>query len=170
MTKLRGWNPTIVLWAANTVVWPLLAIVATYQFGLFGVGGNFPPVQPLAPQPIRLTMQVADAAARNPFDPNGSHWRSLPATASAAPSSLRGVVVLPGVRAAMTGADLVYVGGQLAGGRVTEIRANRVVVQREGETIELDIPSMHPPALQDLSGQSEKDDQSQEMDSKRGAQ
>jgi len=169
MLAPRGWNPTIMLWAANALVWPLAALAIGYQFGWFGAGGGFPQVQPLTPEPIRLTMQVSDVTARNPFDPAGTHWRSLavntpPSSASA--GGLRGVIVLPGVRAAMTGGEPVYVGGQLAGGRVIEIRANKVIVQRDGENVEMEVPSAHRPKLDSLS----TSHRFQELKPKRGQQ
>jgi hypothetical protein len=54
----------------------------------------------------------------------------------------------------------------LAGGRVIEIQANKVIVQREGETVEMELPSAHRPRLESLNASH----RFQEMKPKRGVQ
>jgi len=152
---MRHWNPTIVLWAGNAMVWPLLALVITYQFGVLDLGGGLPKVQALKPVPIRLSALVSEGGARNPFAPDGGHWHSAVATTASASGTsggeLRGIILMPGVSVAVTGGGVVHLGGPLAGGRVKEIRANKVVVQRDAETVELELASAHRPTLESLN-------------------
>ena len=151
MPHRPNWNPTVVLWAGNAAVWLLLALIVVYQFGLLSHGGGAPKLRTLAPEPIQPSAPLSDIAARNPFDPNGNHWRTTAAVAAGSVGELRGVILLPGVRAAITGGGLVPLGGQWGGGRVTGIDANKVIVQRQGAVSELELPSAHRPTLQSLN-------------------
>jgi hypothetical protein len=151
MGKRRNWNPTTLLWASNAAVWPLLALAIGYRFGLLDAGGGLPEMRSLTPVPMQLSAQVSESVARNPFDPEGGHWGTAVATAPASGGELRGVMLMPGVSVALTGTGVVRLGEQLAGGRVKEIRANKVIVRRDSETVELDLASANRPTLQSLN-------------------
>jgi hypothetical protein len=148
MWKIRNWNPTIVLWAGNATLWPLLALLVTYRFGLLDLGAGWPKVQSLAPVPIRLSAQVPEGGARNPFDPDGSPWRATLASATRASGDLRGVIIMPGFSVALTAGGVVHLGEEMVGGSLKEIQEDKVIVQRGAETLQMELGSTSHPASQ----------------------
>jgi hypothetical protein len=150
MARRLKWSPTVALWVGNAGVWLALALIALFQLGALRMGGPLPDVRSITPKPIQTVAQSSSSGTRNPFDPTGQNWRSALATAAPVHREVRGVVIMPGVRAALTDAGVVHLGEQLSGGRVTQIEQDRVVVQQDAHSVELELPSAHRPTLQSL--------------------
>lgn len=149
-------DATVVLWLANGVGWIVLAIAALHQFGV--LAGRpalaLPEVKPLSPLLLQPPPAAAEVGARNPFDPAAGRWLAAAPEGPRAPGELRGVLVLPGVRAAVTGGGVVLVGEPLAEGRLVGIRGDKLLVQREdaaGAVDEIEVPALHTPTLESLN-------------------
>jgi hypothetical protein len=153
-------DATLYLWIANLLGWGGLCVVALLQFGILTPrpAAALPEVKALRPAPLAAPQMAADVGTRNPFDPTAGRWlaaaaKSDAATAAADAGALRGILVLPGVRAAVTGAGAVHVGDAFAGGRMVGIRDGKVLVQQEGgaKPDALEVPAMRRQTLKSLN-------------------
>jgi hypothetical protein len=95
-----------------------------------------------------------EVGARNPFDPGAGRWMVAAPKGAGGTGELRGVVVLPGVRAAVTGGGAVHVGEPLAGGRLVGIRGGKLLVRRDDAVDEIEVPAFRSPTLQSLNSAS----------------
>ena len=147
-------DSTVLLWLANAVGWIGLGLAALHQFGALAwrPAGALPEVKPLAPRTVQAPQAAPEVGARNPFDPGAAHWIAAAPKGAGGAGELRGVVVMPGVRAAVTGGGAVHVGEPLAGGRLAGIRGGTVLVQRENAVDEIEVPVFRRPTLQSLNG------------------
>lgn len=147
-------NSTVLLWLANALGWIGLGIAAFHQFGALAwrPAGALPEVRPLSPRPMQPPQAAPEVGAHNPFDPGAGRWIAAAPQGASATGDLRGMVVLPGVRAAVTGGGAVHVGELLAGGRLVGIRGGKVLVQRENAVHEIEVPAFSSPTLQSLTG------------------
>lgn len=145
---------TRALWAANLLALLLLLGVAASRVwtAFAGSGEVLPDIAPLKPGPVTLVPVAPDIGERNPFDTSGQPWRPAPAGAEAPGSgALRGVVILPGARFAVTDRGMSKAGDLLAEGKVLGIQTGSVVVDANGTRQALDLPSEKRPRLADLN-------------------
>lgn len=144
-------NPTILLWAGNAAACLLLVLIAAYQLYLafFGAAADLPEITSLRPQPIHLIAAPDYIGMRNGFDTASTHWHAD--SISPAREELLGVIMLPGVRAAVTRNGAVSIEGVLAGGKLLQVFDNRVVVERATGTETIPLPLAHRPTLQSLN-------------------
>lgn len=146
-------NLTVGLWLGNALGAALLLLAAFYQFGgaVFGAGARLPQVQPLVARPVPQPSASAGIGARNPFDPSIAHWRASGAGAPALAGELRGVILLPGVRAVVTNSGTVRPGETMTEGRVIRILDNGIIVEQGQGNREIKLPSAGRPTLQSLN-------------------
>ena len=144
-------NPIIILWSANLTILLFFMLFVCYQSYLvyFGSTVKVPEIRPLHPHPVILNAPPVNAGARNGFDTSGIHWRAD--SISPAVEELLGVMVMPGVRAALTNNGTVNVGSPLAGGKLLQVLEDRVVVERASGPEVILLPIAHRPTLQSLN-------------------
>lgn len=153
---MRRFSATASLWMASAL--NFVAVVAL--LGFLGwrtfIGGSeaLPAITPLKVAAIEYPAAATQTAIRNPFDPSGTHWqqtRTDPAPESAS-SALSGVVVLPGVRVAITDGGIVKPGEALAGGKFRGIHGDRLSVETvAGRMEKIEGPGVSRPYLKDIN-------------------
>ena len=147
-------DSTVLLWLACALGWIGLCIAAFHQFGVLAwrPAGALPEIKALSPKPVQSPQATLEVGARNPFDPGAARWMVAEAPKGAgAMGDVRGVVVLPGVRAAVTGGGAVHVGEPLGGGRLVGFRGDKILVQQNNAVDEFDVPALRSPTLKSLS-------------------
>lgn len=144
---------TRTLWAGNAIAIATLLAVVLFRFGALMPGdAALPDLRPLrvaelAPPPLAQT-----PGERNPFDPSGMAWREpKDDEASAGSGELKGIIVLPGVRRAVTDRGSVGTGEALGAGRIVSIDDRAVVVDTGSGRKPLETPGVRRPRLQDLN-------------------
>ena len=146
-------NPTAGLWLGNAFGILLLLLIVAYQIGgaVFDMNAPLPKVQPLAAQPIHQPEPQADIGNRNPFDSSAARWKTDAEKNSALSGELRGVIMLPGVKAVVTKGGAVHLGEALAEGRITKIMGDKIIVEQGDASREMELPSAHRPTLRSLN-------------------
>jgi len=129
----------------------IIVIVALYsQLGpLFAPMKGMAELSPIQPQPLRILEQTSPLNLKNPFDSGAVHWKAVESREDT--GELHGVMLLPGVRAAVTGTGIVYPGGQVSGGRLAEITPDGLIVQQENQAHKITLHAVPRPTLQTLN-------------------
>lgn len=145
---------TRLLWLANAVgILLLLGAAFGRTWTAFSAASvPLPDVAPFRPATLPALPLPAEIGERNPFDVAGQAWRPAPAGAElAGTGSLRGIVLLPGARFAVTDRGMARAGDSIAGGKLLGLEARRVLVESGGRRQALDLPSEKRPRLADIN-------------------
>jgi hypothetical protein len=145
------------LWAGNAVALLGVAGVIAYRVVamFWGAPADLPAIAPL--KVADLAIQPAaplPGGSRNPYDAGGTPWRTAAGddAGGSAVGNFKGVVVLPGVRLAVTDRGTQKLGDQLPEGRIVAIDSGRVLVGGEGRaTQRLETPGSRRPRLADIN-------------------
>lgn len=147
---------TLLLWSANAVV---LAAGLSYAGILgwhlvFGEPAELPAVRSLAVPPAPTFPAVDPLGERNPFDVSGTPWREagekpgVPVSTGA----LKGVILLPGVKVAVTDSGVVRPGDSFQQGRLKTVQSGRAIVESgSGSDQALKPPGADRPRLEDIN-------------------
>lgn len=154
--RLTLWrpDPTVLLWLACALAWIGLCIVVFHQIGVLAWRpAALPEIRLLAPRALQSVPAAPELGTGNPFDAAAGRWFAAAPEESRTSAELRGVLLLPGVRAAVTSGGTVHVGEALAGGRLVGIQGGKLQVrQGSAATVEeLDVPGWRSPTLQSLN-------------------
>ena len=149
-------NPTRLLWLGNVTACLTLIIILTCQGYIVWVGSraDMPEIEPLRPQPVHMPAVPTGTDSRNAFDISAAHWRADIALRTQ--EVLLGVIMLPGVRSAITSNGTVKTGEIFSGGRLLEVFDNRVVVERPTGPETIMLPLARHPTLQSLTAAGSK--------------
>jgi hypothetical protein len=146
---------TLLLWAANAAV---LAVGLTYAGILggrlvFGGPAELPAIRTLAVPPAPTFPTIDGLGERNPFDPSGTPWSAAGEKpgAPASTGALKGVILLPGVRVAVTDDGVLRPGDRFQQGRLKTVQATGVEVDTANGARTLKTPGADRPRLQDIN-------------------
>ena len=138
------------LWIGNAVALIIVIVALFIQLSPLIVPmkdrGELPPIRP---QPLRMTAITNPAGLKNPFDAGAAHWKLTESRANS--GGLHGILLLPGVSAAVTGSGIVYPGGQVSGGTLAQITRDGLIVRQENQTQEITLHAVSRPTLQTLN-------------------
>lgn len=156
-TGARQWL-TLGLWAATAAAWLGLAALAAARLGWIGGGAaaDVPSIAPLRPAALPALPMEALPPGDNPFDAKGMPWRAAEAAPPPADDGLHGLVLLPGVRAALTGGGPVRVGEALGDGRLAAVGEETAVVEGAAGRRELPLNATPRPSLRLLNAAENK--------------
>ena len=140
------------LLVGNAIALLILLWASYHQFGLllFGSTKEQPALRTIEPQPLHLSERLQGSGKRNPFDAGAAHWKLADAQ-SGDKKELQGILLLPGVRAAVTDSGIVRPGDNMNGGKVSAIKKDRLVIQQENQDQEMKLRSAQRPTLQTLN-------------------
>jgi hypothetical protein len=156
MRVLRLENPrgvTRALWVANAAGLLLLAAAGVRLGELLwrGNADRLPAIIPftLSPLPLPAVPSVADG---NPFDPGRLAWR-LPEDQDLAGGAgeVKGVILLPGIRRAVTDKGSAKPGETIGAGRLLAVEGGSVVIDDGGGPKKIETPGARRPRLEDLN-------------------
>lgn len=147
---------TVALWLASGTA----LAAAVILFGILawrmssGGSGTLPEITPLKIAMLEFPAIATEPGKRNPFDPSGNHWQD--ARADLAPAAergaLSGLIVLPGLRLAITNTGVVKPGETLAGGKFRGIRGDQITIETATGGLEkIDGPGAVRPRLTDIN-------------------
>lgn len=140
------------LWLGNAVAFALVIAALYSQLGaLFVPTRDGAEWQSIQPQPLRVPETPNIQGLKNPFDPGAVHWQAAERRAEPGGRELQGIMLLPGVRAAVTGSGVVYPGGQVSGGRLAEITRDGMIIRQESQTQEIKLHAVPRPTIQTLN-------------------
>jgi hypothetical protein len=144
------------LWMASAAILAaalvLSGILAWRTFS--GGSETLPEIMPLKVATLDHPAAATEPGKRNPFDPSGTHWQETRADLApvAERGALNGLVVLPGVRLAITDGGVVKPGEALAGGKFRGFRGDKVSIETAtGRLEKIDGPGANRPRLNDIN-------------------
>lgn len=149
-------NPTLLLWVANGIALLLLLALVVYRLGplLPGASGPMAEIRPLTQAEVaEPPASPVTEITRNPFDPAGSPWRLSASTTDDKPAAgaVKGVMILPGVKAVITDGATVRFGETLAGGTIIGVDRQQLLLEGPGGRTRIDLPGAQRPHLKDLN-------------------
>lgn len=147
---MKGISLALGLWIGNAIALVIVIVALYSQLGpLFAPMKGMAELPPIQPQPLRMPERTNPSSLKNPFDSGAGHWKAAGNRVDG--EGLHGVLLLPGVRAAVTGAGIVYPGGQVGGGRLAQITKDGLIVQQENQTQEIKLHAVPRPTMQTLN-------------------
>lgn len=153
---MRRITATATLWLASAAALATAVILfGILAWRVFSGGSEaLPEIVPLKVAALDFPATATEPVKRNPFDPSGAHWQD--ARTDLAPvaerGTLSGLVVLPGLRLAITDTGVVKPGEALAGGTFRGFRGDQVSVETAtGGLKNIDGPGANRPRLKDIN-------------------
>lgn len=141
------------LWVTNALAFAVLLAALLVRFGsLAGAGGAaLPDIRPLQIAALAVPAAGGALGERNPFDAYGAAWREAAAEQARGEGDFKGVIILPGLRLAITDRGSIRVGDALGPGRIVAVENGRVVVDTGAGRQPLQTPGARRPRMEDLN-------------------
>lgn len=147
-------SPTVLLWAGNfLVLGAVLAYLAMLVWQMRFGSEDLPAVRPLGLMGLPKHLELVRPLERNPFDPSGQHWIVAGTTTGAVidPHGFKGVMVLPGVRVALTSQGLIRPGESFRDGHLAEVSRRGIVVGKDARQESIKAPGTEYRRLEEIN-------------------